>query len=666
VLPAVFFCAPCPSKGLPATAWALIPPAPPISRRNPDIPVMIEHLRKYTGLMMVALAAVFVGLVFLVGPSLSRGSGGTGQAYMKIGDRTYSYEEFTLLGKNSLQVASELRMNMMVAQLAGNMWQPDVNKFFIHRMLLRQAQDEFGVHPSDAEITDYIQNRSAFAQNGNFNQEAYNQFIAKRIGRYGLNEKHVRDLVRDFLAYEKLFEITGSGLLTNIDYARRFYADQNQKIALEVVEFPLSKHQGTIEPTEEEIKTFWEENQDAYTTEDRRKFSYFVLMPESAKPAVETPAPKPPAKAEPTPAPKPPAESAKSEPAPAAAPATDDKAPEASGETAPAAPATEGTPAPAAPSTDSTAAGDTTTTPAPANPAPAPQMKFTPLPTGEAAPAPAPPDPAAIAKKAAEDEARKEAELKLAGSVDTFLGELEDSEGAEFEKLAEKHGWKIKKSEWATRKTLPSDLNRPVRSGQQGLDMAFYLFDKLTKTPDPISIFTPAIPIAGGGWVIARLDEEDPVHPKSYKEARAEARTDLIRQRATEAMKKEAEEALTKLKKAVEEDKKPFAEAAKELEVEPKSIAPFGRGDRPDGLVEPQQIFETAARVDPGHFADIVNLSDRSIIVFVAKRTLVREDNLETRIEGFADNMTNRNRYIAFDAWLANGRESAKMLTPKN
>jgi len=185
---------------------------------------MIENLRKYSGLMMVALVAVFAGLVFLVAPSLSRGGGGRGQPYMKIGDITYSYDEYLQLGPRSLEIAPLIGGGIDMYKMIQSLDARDPKKFFTNRMLLRQAQDKFGVHPSDEEITEYIHKRSAFARNGEFDQNLYNEFINKRIGRYGLNEQDIRDIVSDYLAYEKLFEIIGSGLLADFDYARQVYS----------------------------------------------------------------------------------------------------------------------------------------------------------------------------------------------------------------------------------------------------------------------------------------------------------------------------------------------------------------------------------------------------------------------------------------------------------
>ena len=70
-------------------------------------------------------------------------------------------------------------------------------------------------------------------------------------------------------------------------------------------------------------------------------------------------------------------------------------------------------------------------------------------------------------------------------------------------------------------------------------------------------------------------------------------------------------------------------------------------------------FFCSAAHTDPGAVADILHEGRRSVIVFVEKREVVREENLQGRVEAFANQETNRNRYIAFGAWLKSEREQA-------
>lgn len=534
---------------------------------------MIEKFRKYTGLMFVALVMVVLGLIFFIQDTGLLSGRGRGAAILKIHGRTYSYDDFSMLGDRSLQLAGDLRMTLMLGQLAGNPWEPDPEEFFINRMLLRHAQDTFGIHPSDEQIFAYLQERSVFVNQGEFNQQAYTQYVNRQLGRYGMNETHVHDLVRDYLAYEKLFELIGGGLLANSDFNRRSYANQNQKISLRVIEFPLSDYEEKIDPSDEEISTFWEENKEAYTTELRRKYSFISVAPE---------VPKADEKEDDQPEPK----------------EGDDAATE---------------------KDEDTEEEETD----------------------------------------AEVEARRKAERELAGAVDTFLSEVEDSEGSEFEKLAKEYGWEIKTTEWFTKSSLPSDLNRPLREGvAQGRTLAFYLFDDLTVTTDPISKFTPAIPIADGGWIIGRLDEEDPVRPKTLEEAKVEARADLVAQQATESMKKDADAAHASLTEAIAAGTR-FAKAAEDAGLEPKEFADLGSTTRPPGLTEPRGIFQAAAHTDPETLADVLHEDRRSVIIFVEKREVVREENLQARIEAFADRSTNQNRYIAFGSWLKAAREQA-------
>lgn len=247
---------------------------------------MIENIRKYTGLTVVIIVILFVSFLFLDSSSM-RSMGG--RDMFRINDRTYSDKEFQSLGSGPFELTMGLAQSgsfdlyqfLMVMSTNATSKEDGAEKFFIGRMILQQAKREFGIYPGDEEISEYIKSLRAFAgADGKFDVEQYRNFIEKGLGRFGLTEMDVRALASDVLASQKLNTIVGAGLTLDRDTLAQNLALNNQQITGEIGRLALAPFEEKIQPTEEEIKAYWEVIQDAFTTEPERKFTYVIISPE--------------------------------------------------------------------------------------------------------------------------------------------------------------------------------------------------------------------------------------------------------------------------------------------------------------------------------------------------------------------------------------------------
>ena len=550
---------------------------------------MIENLRKYTGLMIVVFVILFISFFFLDSSSV-RNMGG-GQAILKIAGRTYDDKEYHRLGSGAFELTRGLASSgdfglyqFLMGLSTGATSQDDTaEKFFIGRMILRQAKEEFGVYPGDGEISDYLKTLRVFAgPDGKFSAETYRNFIEKSMGRLGMTEKDLRELASDVLAYKKINTIVGSGLGVDRDAVAKNLALENQQIDGSLAKLERSPFEEKIQPSEEEIKKSWENSSDSFTTEPRRKFTYIVATP---------------------------------------APPEEPKADEA-----------------AAPDSIADAAA-----------------------SDEVKKAAAAKKEAQTAKRAAAlAEERRKKQLELDSLVDDFLFKLEEQKGAGFEELAKANGWEVKTSELFARGTSPKDLDVNLRSSSRGGKAVDQLF-QIQETADPFSKISEAIAIGENQWIVARIDGEEKSRPKTYDEARADARAQYISEKAAEALKTAANEAATKIKTSLAAGKS-FADAAKEAGIpETKSFTAITSTYRPDGASEPQNLFEASRNVDPGTVADIITESERAFILYVAKREVVKTADAATRIDSEVAARTTENETIAFMSWIAARTEAAKV-----
>ncbi|RYD33859.1 MAG: hypothetical protein EOP85_20385 [Verrucomicrobiaceae bacterium] len=167
---------------------------------------MIENLRKYTGLMIVVFVILFISFFFLDTSSVRNMS--SGQAVLKIAGRTYNDKEFRTLGSSSLELVGALAgageyslyqfMPLSIAMTAGK--DNAEEQFFIARMVLRQAKQDFGVYPGEEEISASLRKMRAFTgPDGKFSADQYRRFIDNFMGRLGLTERDLRDLASDIV-----------------------------------------------------------------------------------------------------------------------------------------------------------------------------------------------------------------------------------------------------------------------------------------------------------------------------------------------------------------------------------------------------------------------------------------------------------------------------------
>jgi hypothetical protein len=532
---------------------------------------MIEHLRKFTGLIIFVIALLFVGLAFFGDNVAKSHRSANDPLVLSVDGRQYTATEVQKLGETPMALVQGFGMYGMIDFLStlGGFGGGDetANRFFVNRLIVRQAAEDFGVHPSSDEISAEIKKMTTFqGTDGAYSQQAYSDFITKRLGRLGMTESDFIDIVRDVLATRKLTEIIGGGLAVDPKVAAQQVTSRDQQLTIQLARVELSKFQEELKPTDEELKAEWETTKDKYQTDRKIKVSYLLAKPTYPE-----------------------------------LPKDETKLPDAVTEE---------------------------------------QKK-------EA-------EKKAAEKKAADEaklaEDKRKVDTELADAVDSLLQEIEQSEGKDFAKLAEENGWKIVTTDLFTRTALPAELSVNTRSTSSPKPVGDILF-QITPGSDTMSRFSEALPIADGAYLVAHLDEAEEPRAKTFDEAKEQVRVDYIATKAGEALKKDTDEKATKIREALKAGKT-FADAAKELGLEVKSLGPFKATDKPPGEADISTLFEAAFLVDPGTLADPVMRPDGATFVFVERREVVKDPARDERINQSLTGLTSNQQRIAFSAWL--------------
>jgi hypothetical protein len=585
---------------------------------------MIEKLHRYRTLLVLGL--ILVAAAFVFGDFYGgRQQSATGlRSVLGVAGKTYNSRDFQKLADGPVSLGQmmlkmgDFSVYQFVFELAkGGSASGDMREqFFVGRVILRNARDEFGIHPNHDEVSEHIRTMRAFAEKpddprqnpmmaagGPFVEKEYREFIDKTIGRLGMTENDFHDLVADMLALSKLKAILGSGITADRDAVVAANALTRQRITAELARLDLAPFEDKLQPAEEEIKAYWEPIKDGFKTELRRKFTYLLISPVFPPDPAMEPEPK------------------------------------------------------------ETLADATLTAEA-----------------KEEARKKREDEKAQKAAAYADTKRKIQFQIDtLADDFNTKLvDELEKADGKTFDQLVEEYSkqaeealkdpnsdyrakWEVKTTDLFVQSQPPAELTMPVRASSSGGKVVDALFAIHPVPEQEATKFTLPIPVGEGQWLVGRLDGEEKVREQTYGEARADARAKLIEEKATADMKAAAEAALAKVKEAVAAGKT-FAEAAKEAGLlGAKTITDLTSSRRVDQPTEPANLFQDASKVDPGSFAEVIVEPERAFILRVVKREVVREANAEMMADAAVNRANNENETFVFDAWLAAKVEDAKV-----
>ena len=550
---------------------------------------MIEHLRKYTGMIIFVIALLFVGLAFF-GDQASFGSASpTNPVVLTVDGTGYTHSNFRKMTEAPAVVAYTREYQMaalqlglwsFVGELSGSGIDPEQTqrRFFINRLNIQEAAKEFGIHPSEKEVDERV--KRAFSDaTGSFRQDTYDSLL-KNLHPYGMQEKDLIELVRDVLTFEKLKEVLAGGLAGSRQQVEESIAASHQQVTIQLARTALSTFQEQIKPTDEELNTAWTTLKDRYKVERKIKVTYLLAKPQYPERKTEPPK----------------------------------------------------------------------------------------LPTAVTEEQKKAEEKAEQEKKAKEDEeyasAKKKVDNEVYEKVSTVLAAIENSEaGVDFEKAVAEQGLQLVTTDFFQRSAMPPELSMSTVESRPK-PVGDYLLHLVESKAGSLAHFTEALQLEGNAYLIARLDASEPERVKTFEEAKEEVRTDYIKEKANEALKKDADDKAAKIREGLKAGKS-FADVAKEVGLEPKSHGPFKENDKLEGEADVSTLFQTAATVDPGTLADPVVKPDGAIFIFVEKRELVKDPTRENVVNQTVQGKASELKQLAFQAWLDERLAATRVETPK-
>lgn len=143
----------------------------------------------------------------------------------------------------------------------------------VAEMLIVQAASAMNLRAGDDTIDATIHALPGMMRNGRFDDVAYQQ----ELGRQGLSDRAFRERVQRFLVMDQLSEgIRGSAFVTETEL-RDALRLEGQKRDVGYLIVPKAEFSAASQPTEDEIKAYYEANKADYLTPERVKIQFVEL-----------------------------------------------------------------------------------------------------------------------------------------------------------------------------------------------------------------------------------------------------------------------------------------------------------------------------------------------------------------------------------------------------
>lgn len=280
---------------------------------------ILEFIRRNSIIVLIAIAGVGLGLIVM--DYAGSGSAFSRDFYVKVNGTGYSYPETMALGENGdaylAQLASAAHTRMVsnfdldenekldeaetakqAEWLAKN---PDFEDFVenisearwfwsfggasraednvaINRAIIRAEGEALGFKPSPEQVDAYIKAIPVFRKDdGSFDSDLYKRLCGLHGQASSAQERVFRDVISDLITWDALCSFYSANLTAHPGTQEKLADVLSQHISGRSAWLPASAAPAPAEPTEDELKAFWESTKDRYLTEEQRIVTLYTL-----------------------------------------------------------------------------------------------------------------------------------------------------------------------------------------------------------------------------------------------------------------------------------------------------------------------------------------------------------------------------------------------------
>ena len=146
----------------------------------------------------------------------------------------------------------------------------------VDNVLMLQAAEKLNLRVSDEELAQSIRRYDAFQTSGMFDVGRYRRLLEQ----LNLTPESFEDIQRDSLLVEKLRSLITDTVKVSDDELREWYLWNNSTVSLDYVVVDPKRY-SDLDPTDEELMDFFEQNKEPYRTEPQIKVRYLAFKPEA-------------------------------------------------------------------------------------------------------------------------------------------------------------------------------------------------------------------------------------------------------------------------------------------------------------------------------------------------------------------------------------------------
>lgn len=153
----------------------------------------------------------------------------------------------------------------------------------VNRAVLSALSQRLGIYPSKDQVDNYLRSMPCFAKaDGSFDADFYRRLTGHSGGMGSSStERSVREVVADLMVWESLQNLMLSDLGQTPAAAKAQAESFAQRISGTCATLERGSLPAPAEPTEEEVKAYWESHKADFKSKERRMFTVFTLTPGS-------------------------------------------------------------------------------------------------------------------------------------------------------------------------------------------------------------------------------------------------------------------------------------------------------------------------------------------------------------------------------------------------
>ncbi|MBU0677540.1 MAG: SurA N-terminal domain-containing protein [Verrucomicrobia bacterium] len=133
---------------------------------------------------------------------------------------------------------------------------------------------QMNLSASDTEVVAAIKNHPGFSDQGQFNKAIYGAFVARVLKPMGISERGFEEYIREEIGINKLRQMLQQSLLVSPYEMKRTFNSISDSFQIEYVAITEEDVVDKVEVTEEDARTYFEDNRDDFMLPEKVRVEY--------------------------------------------------------------------------------------------------------------------------------------------------------------------------------------------------------------------------------------------------------------------------------------------------------------------------------------------------------------------------------------------------------